>query len=253
MKTDQELAEEMVKEFNEGFGSLQEEIELVKKTIRARDAEWVESSVDMVNVKSLDIAVDCAVKEALRQARAEYEVEKDICKTCGFSKSAERNPVILTNDIFSLIHYEVNLCEECGHQADGSTLKPVASLVKRIVERKNTEIEDAVVKARADWIKEMPQSFQKAHFDGYNLGKQEARADWEEEHDWKHYGHKFDKRCEHCQTGFKEGIAERNAEILKAIEEMQKETSNVKNTNSRQARRNVLMLVRQKLNLELIK
>ena len=60
-------------------------------------------------------------------------MKKEIyCKTCGFPKDMIRNPVILESDVFSLIHYEDNTCEECGHQKDGSTIKLLQPYFKEV-------------------------------------------------------------------------------------------------------------------------
>ena len=50
-------------------------------------------------------------------------VKKECCSKCGFPLDMERDIVILSNNIFSIIHYEENMCEECGHQKDGITIK----------------------------------------------------------------------------------------------------------------------------------
>lgn len=61
------------------------------------------------------------------------------CQTCGFPKEVERTPVFLKDDIFSLIHYEENVCKECGHQSDGSTL-PVIHKMRLRLHSKSKEL-----------------------------------------------------------------------------------------------------------------
>jgi DNA-directed RNA polymerase subunit RPC12/RpoP len=47
----------------------------------------------------------------------------DVCGTCGFDKDLPRGFVILDNNILSYAIYEENVCPECGHQKDGSTIR----------------------------------------------------------------------------------------------------------------------------------
>lgn len=71
-------------------------------------------------------------------------VLKECCSKCGLPLDIPREPVILTNDIFSLIHYETNTCEECGHQADGSTLPTVHKLISECCNKYIKEREDLI-------------------------------------------------------------------------------------------------------------
>jgi len=53
------------------------------------------------------------------------------CKKCGFPLEWKRDPAFLKNEIFSLLHYEDNVCETCGHQKDGYTISKIQKLLHR--------------------------------------------------------------------------------------------------------------------------
>jgi hypothetical protein len=54
------------------------------------------------------------------------------CNECGFPVELRREPVLLKNDIFSLIHYNEYACKSCGHQCDGSTIPVIHSFAEKI-------------------------------------------------------------------------------------------------------------------------
>jgi len=56
------------------------------------------------------------------------------CSECGFPLEWERNPVIIKNDIFSLMDAEDNICSKCKHQADGWTIKKLQGLIRKYYE-----------------------------------------------------------------------------------------------------------------------
>jgi hypothetical protein len=49
--------------------------------------------------------------------------EPVLCPECGFDLMAERDPVIMDDNILSMSEYYENCCKYCGHQKDGSTIK----------------------------------------------------------------------------------------------------------------------------------
>lgn len=55
------------------------------------------------------------------------------CRECGFPVDLPRDPVFLKNDIFSLISYEENVCDTCGHQRDGSSIPVVSQRIQEIL------------------------------------------------------------------------------------------------------------------------
>jgi len=74
---------------------------------------------------------------------------KKCCKECGFPEGP-REPVFLTNNIFSVIHYEEYKCETCGHQNDGSTILAVSKGIQRRREIWNRRKESEIKKAREE-------------------------------------------------------------------------------------------------------
>ena len=48
----------------------------------------------------------------------------------------KRDIVFLSNNIFSIIHYNENKCEECGHQKDGITINIVKRRFDEVVREK---------------------------------------------------------------------------------------------------------------------
>lgn len=66
---------------------------------------------------------------------------KECCNKCGFPLDIEREPILLKNDVLSLIEYEDNKCEECGHQKDGTSIKIVKKKFDEIFRKKNEERE----------------------------------------------------------------------------------------------------------------
>lgn len=59
--------------------------------------------------------------------------EELICSACGFPKAMKRNPVFIKDDIFSLIKFKENVCEECGHQKDGTSIPVVQEAIRKIM------------------------------------------------------------------------------------------------------------------------
>ena len=59
------------------------------------------------------------------------ENQDKICSECGFDVTLPRKPVFLENDVFSLIHYENDKCETCGHIRDGTTIDLESLLFKK--------------------------------------------------------------------------------------------------------------------------
>jgi len=91
--------------------------------------------------------------------------EKIICSKCGFPKNIEREPVIMDSNPLSFVSYEENKCEECGHQADGSTIPAVAKTIRRIANRKNDEWKQKVEKLKEEiencmWLKAMEETYE---------------------------------------------------------------------------------------------
>ena len=60
------------------------------------------------------------------------------CKTCGFPKEWERNPIFIKNDVFSIISLEEDVeemrCPECKHWKNGSTIKKIELLLRKYKE-----------------------------------------------------------------------------------------------------------------------
>ena len=70
------------------------------------------------------------------------KIKKECCGTCGFPTGIKREPIILTNNILSIVSHQENTCDDCGHQKDGSTIPVVYNFWQKlcrnfIKERKN--------------------------------------------------------------------------------------------------------------------
>ena len=77
------------------------------------------------------------VKEDIEQTLKSYfdlavsETRKELlCATCGFPKDIKRNSIFLKSNIYSFMMAEENICSECCHQKDGSTIPVVADFVR---------------------------------------------------------------------------------------------------------------------------
>lgn len=81
--------------------------------------------------------------------------KEDICKTCGFPDSLERDPVFLTDNIFSIIHYDVNTCEECGHQEDGSTITLLQPYIRDLVVKVEARVRKETTKEEIDSLERL--------------------------------------------------------------------------------------------------
>ena len=71
-------------------------------------------------------------------------VMKECCGTCGLPVDIERKPVIITNNMLSIITYEENRCEECGHQFDGTSLPRVYEHWQKLANKFITEREELI-------------------------------------------------------------------------------------------------------------
>ncbi len=67
--------------------------------------------------KYVDTFIDTIKDDSMKVAK--------ICSKCGFPVDMPREPVILDDNILSMMHYMENECEDCGHQIDGSTIRSV--------------------------------------------------------------------------------------------------------------------------------
>jgi len=72
--------------------------------------------------------------------------DKDICSTCGFPKSMIRNPIILDNNILSLMKFfeeeETERCKECGHMKSGYTIKSVNDYYTTLIHKIRKKVKE---------------------------------------------------------------------------------------------------------------
>ena len=78
----------------------------------------------------------CIDIEMLKRELIERQL---VCSECGFPKDIPREPVLIKNDIFSLMRCEKNTCNECGHQKDGTTIPIVKKTIQEIVRRQQEQ------------------------------------------------------------------------------------------------------------------
>jgi len=77
---------------------------------------------------------DELIRQALKPREKGIELKK-CCKECGFPIDLPRKPVFLKDDIFSILNYENDKCEGCGHQKNGCTILSVYNHIRNIRER----------------------------------------------------------------------------------------------------------------------
>ena len=70
----------------------------------------------------------------------------DICKTCGFDKNLPRDIIISDCNPLSISSYLEGVCEECGHQKDGSTIKRVEGELSPTESTRKIEYINATIK-----------------------------------------------------------------------------------------------------------
>jgi hypothetical protein len=66
------------------------------------------------------------------------------CNKCGFPVHTQRKNVFLTSSIISMIEYDNNVCESCGHQKDGTTIPVVYEHWQKICNKFLTERDDLI-------------------------------------------------------------------------------------------------------------
>jgi len=69
---------------------------------------------------------------------------KMCCNECGFPVDIPRKPVFLTDNILSIIKYDMNVCTSCGHQKDGTTIPVVYEHWQKICNKFLTERNDLI-------------------------------------------------------------------------------------------------------------
>lgn len=69
---------------------------------------------------------------------------KECCSTCKFPLDIQRDIVVMDSNVFSVASYNINVCEECGHQEDGSTIPIVAKIIRELHTEYKQQLQDII-------------------------------------------------------------------------------------------------------------
>lgn len=90
---------------------------------KEKPKEEAKGSADEHSVARAGNQPSAAITKATRPSAVSHaKSSSEICKTCGFDKELEREPIIMDNNELSFICWDEGRCEECCSQKDGWTI-----------------------------------------------------------------------------------------------------------------------------------